>query len=248
MSHRFCLVVAILGVVAASATAGEPAKPVIIADDLGCNDVGWHGSEIKTPNLDKLAKNGVVLDRHYVYPTCSPTRAGILTGRNPSRFNIHGPIAGKSELALPMDTLTISRLLQTRGYVTALIGKWHLGLRPEVGPRRFGFDFTYGYFHGQLDPLTHRYHGGEQTWHRNDQYVEEKGHVTDLIAEEAVKFIERPPGEGGRKPFFLWMAHATPHYPLTEEEKGRLEVDRGPLRHVSPRSTDFPNGIEAYRD
>ena len=77
-----------------------------------------------------------------------------------------------------------------RGYLTAMIGKWHLGLRPEVGPRRFGFDFSYGYFHGQIDPYTHRYHGGEQTWHRNDQYVEEKGHVTDLMTDEAVKFIE----------------------------------------------------------
>ena len=119
--------------------AGDPPRPnivLIIADDLGWNDVGWHGSEIKTPNLDKLAKNGVRLERHYVYPTCSPTRAGILTGRNPSRFNIHAPIAGKSEQALPFETLTLARLLQTRGYYTGLIGKWHLGLRPEVGPRR----------------------------------------------------------------------------------------------------------------
>src|SRR6266498_500616 len=92
--------------------AGEPARPnivIIIADDLGWKDVGWHDSDVKTPNLDKLAKNGVRLERHYVYPTCSPTRAGILTGRNPSRFNIHAPIAGKSEQSLPRDTLTLSR-------------------------------------------------------------------------------------------------------------------------------------------
>ena len=198
--------------------AGEPAKPtivVIIADDLGWNDVGWHGSEIKTPNLDKLARDGVRLERHYVYPTCSPTRAGIFTGRNPSRYGIHGPIAGKSTMSLPLDTLTIARLLKTRGYVTAMIGKWHLGLRPDVGPLRFGYDVSYGYFHGQLDPLNHRYHGEDPTWHRNDKFIDEKGHVTDMIAEEAIKFIEAP----RKAPFLLWIAHATPHYPLVEENK-----------------------------
>jgi arylsulfatase B len=211
--------------------AGETKKPnilIVISDDLGWRDVGYHDSEIKTPNLDKLARGGVRLERHYVYPTCSPTRAGILTGRNPSRFGIHGPIAGKSTQSLPLDTLTLARLLQMRGYFTGMIGKWHLGLRPEVGPRRFGFDFSYGYLHGQIDPYTHLYNDGSKTWHRNDQFIEEKGHVTDLITDAAVQFIEnRLPspqgrgagGEGERKPFFLWIAHATPHYPLVEEDK-----------------------------
>ena len=221
--RRLLLIVVLsFGFCADAVQAGEKTKApnivIILADDLGWRDVGWHDSEIKTPNLDKLAKAGVRLERHYVYPTCSPTRAGILTGRNPSRFKIHGPIAGKSEQSLPLDTLTLSRLLQMRGYVTGMIGKWHLGLRPEVGPRRFGYDFSYGYFHGQIDPYTHLYNDGGKTWHRNDQYVVEKGHVTDLIGDEAVKFIEKR-GEGERKPFFLWIAHATPHYPLVEEDK-----------------------------
>src|SRR6476646_6706133 len=98
MTRLFILIAFGFAACAFPAFAGESSKPnivLIIADDLGWNDVGWHGSEIKTPNLDKLAKNGVRLERHYVYPTCSPTRAGILTGRNPSRIGIHGPIAGK---------------------------------------------------------------------------------------------------------------------------------------------------------
>lgn len=197
----------------------KPKRPpnilIIISDDLGWRDVGWHGSEIRTPNLDKLARTGVRLERHYVYPTCSPTRAGILTGRNPSRFNIHAPIANRSEQSLPVDTLTLARLLQRLGYYTGLIGKWHLGLRPEVGPRRFGFDFSYGYLHGQIDPYTHLYKNGDKTWHRNDQFVDEKGHVTDLIAGEAVKFVEAE----RKQPFFLWVAFAAPHYPIAEEEK-----------------------------
>src|SRR5689334_4142077 len=129
---------------AAAAADRLPNVVVIVADDLGWKDVGYHGSEIRTPHLDKLAAAAVRLERHYVYPTCSPTRAGLLTGRNPSRFGIHGPIAGRSEQILPAGTATIASILRTRGYTTALLGKWHLGLRPEVGPRQYGFDQTYG--------------------------------------------------------------------------------------------------------
>src|SRR5438132_6712206 len=123
---------------------------VLIADDLGWHDIGYHDSDVKTPVLDKLAKGGVRLERHYVYPTCSPTRAGLLTGRNASRFVIKGPIADRSEDSLPADTKTLAQVLKGRGYATALFGKWHLGLRPEVGPRKYGFDHTYGYLHGQI--------------------------------------------------------------------------------------------------
>ena len=208
----------------------KPNIVIIISDDLGWRDVGYHDSEIKTPNIDKLARNGVRLERHYVCPTCSPTRCGLLTGRNPSRFGIHGPIAGKSTQSLPLDTLTLAKLLQGRGYATGLIGKWHLGLRPEVGPRRFGFDFSYGYLHGQIGPYTHLYNTGEKTWHRNDRFVEEKGHVTDLITREAVQFIETP----RTQPFFLWIAHATPHYPLVEEDKW-LEPYKDTIKDPSRR-------------
>lgn len=210
---------AVLLLAAAPVAAAEPKGPpnilVLIADDLGWHDVGYHGSEIRTPHLDKLARAGVRLERHYVCPTCSPTRAGLLTGRNPSRFGIHGPIAGRSGQSLPADVPTLARTLKGCGYTTALFGKWHLGLRPELGPRRFGFDQTYGYLHGQLDQYTHRYKNGDRTWHRNDVFVNEKGHATDLIADEAVRFLatER------KRPFFLWVAFSVPHYPLQEEDK-----------------------------
>jgi arylsulfatase A-like enzyme len=202
-----------------AAAAEEPTRPpnilVLIADDLGWKDIGYHDSDIKTPVLDRLAKGGARLERHYVYPTCSPTRAGLLTGRNPSRFNIHAPIAGRDEAALPKDTATLARALQSRGYVTGLFGKWHLGLKPEVGPRQYGFDQTYGYFHGQIDQFTHRYKNGDRTWHRNDVFVDQQGHATDLIADETVKFIQTRRD----KPFFLWVAFSVPHHPLQEEDK-----------------------------
>ncbi len=186
---------------------------VLIADDLGWNDVGYHGSQIRTQNLDRLAAGGVRLEHHYVYPTCSPSRAGLLTGCNPVRFAISAPIADRSEDALPKDTVTLARMLKSRGYFTALAGKWHLGLRQQVGPRQYGFDQTYGYFHGQIDQYSHLYKNGDRTWHRNDSFIEEEGHATDLIAAEAVRTIKSP----REQPLFLWVGFSVPHHPVQEE-------------------------------
>ena len=197
---------------AADDKRSTPNIVIIIADDLGWRDVGYHDSEIQTPHIDRLAKAGVRLERHYVYPTCSPTRAGILTGRNASRFGIHAPIADRSEAALPGHP-TLARALAGRGYETALFGKWHLGSNPRSG-RQYGFS-SYGYLHGQIDQYTHRYKNGDRTWHRDDAFIDEKGHATDLIADESVKFIQA----ARKKPFFLWVAFSVPHHPVQEEEK-----------------------------
>jgi len=200
---------------AAEPKASGPNIVMIVADDLGWNDVGYHGSEVLTPNLDRLAASGVRLERHYVFPTCSPTRAALLTGRNPSRYGILGPIDGRSTLALPAGTVTLAHLLKAQGYATAFIGKWHLGLRPEVGPRQYGFDSSYGYLHGQLDPYTHRYKNGDRTWHRDDAFLDEPGHATDLLAAAAVRWIET----SRTTPFLLCLAFSVPHTPLQEEER-----------------------------
>ncbi len=208
-----CLLAALVCcLVSVSHSSAAPNILVIIADDLGHRDVGWHGSEIKTPVLDKLAAGGVDLARNYVYPTCSPTRCGIFTGRNPGRFGIAGPIGGRSEQALPTDTMTLARVLKSRGYRTAHVAKWHLGLRPEVGPTKYGFDQSYGYLHGQIDPIVHDYKNGDRTWHRNEEFIDEPGHVTDLLAEEAVRLISAK----SEQPLFLWLAFSVPHHPLLE--------------------------------
>jgi len=204
----------VLAVPRRTEAAERPNIVVIVADDLGWRDVGYHGSEIATPNFDRLAAEGVRLEAHYVFPVCSPTRAGLLSGRNPSRYGILGPIGGRSELALPTETHTLADLLKSRGYETAISGKWHLGLRPEVGPRQYGFDSTYGYLHGQLDQYSHRYKNGDRTWHRQDVFIDEVGHATDLIAAEAVRFVEAR-HEG---PFFLYVAFSVPHTPLQEDD------------------------------
>lgn len=198
----------------------ENTKPNIVlfvADDLGWNDVGYHGSEIKTPNIDKLAKNGVELNQFYVYPTSSPSRASLLTGKYASRFGIGGPIALNSKQVLPLNVETIPLILKKSGYETAIMGKWHLGLSLKNGPNHYGFDYTYGYLHGQIDQYTHLYKNGEITWNRNGKFINEEGHATDLITKEAIKYLKEIHKK--ENPFFLYIPYSVPHYPLQEEAK-----------------------------
>ena len=184
----------------------------IIADDMGWADVGYHGSQIETPNIDRLAKEGVRFGQHYVMPTCTPTRVGLLTGRYPSRYGVTSPAYGK---IFDDDTVTVAEALRRSGYRTSISGKWHMGSPPEWTPLKYGFDSSYGYFHGQIDPYTHHYKTGVRSWHRNDEYVEEEGHATDLITDEAVRVIESEHD----KPFFLYVAYSVPHFPLDEPDQ-----------------------------
>lgn len=195
----------------------KPNILIMVADDAGWRDVGYHGSEIKTPALDKLSNEGVQLNQFYVCPTCSPTRASLLTGKYPSRFGILGPIGGKSTQALPTNVINIASLLKNNGYQTALTGKWHLGLSLDSGPNNYGFDYTYGYLHGQIDQYKHVYKYGDRTWHRNGRFVDEEGHATDLITNEAIKYLTKIREKS--KPFFLEVTFSVPHFPLQEEDK-----------------------------
>jgi len=193
-------------------TAASPPNLVfIMADDLGWADVAFHGGNAPTPNLDKLAAEGLELTQHYVAPVCSPTRTGLLTGRCWSRFGVTSP---QNERAMPWDTLTLPRALRAAGYDTCLTGKWHLGSKPEWGPNHFGFDHSYGSLAGGVGPWNHDYKQGpfQTTWHRNEQLLAEQGHVTDLIAEEAVTWIEKR----SDKPFFLYVPFTAVHLPVKE--------------------------------
>ncbi len=190
---------------------------IILADDAGWNDVGYHNPEIRTPHIDRLARQGVELDRFYACPLCSPTRAALLSGRHPSRFGILGPIVGGDKEKLPKDFTNLAAFLGGQGYRTAISGKWHLGLKPEDGPKQYGFEHSYGYLHGQIDPCTHLYKWGDKSWHRDDQFVDEEGHATDLITDEAVRFLDS--SSEGSKPFFLYVAYSVPHFPLNEASK-----------------------------
>lgn len=210
--------------------AMRPNMIIIVADDLGWKDVGYHGSEIKTPTLDKMAIEGAVFNRFYVHSVCSPTRASLLTGRFPGRFGIFSPLG--DEPGLPAGTTTLAELLRQNGYETAISGKWHLGATPEARPRNYGFDVSYGYLRGQIDPYTHLYKNGDTTWHRNDLFVKETGHATDLITTEALRFIAKPREKN--RPFFLLVTYSVPHYPL-EEPDHWSNVYKGIIKNKSRR-------------
>ena len=197
--------------VVAAAPPSRPNIVFILADDLGWADVAFHGGNAPTPQLDRLAREGLELAAHYVAPVCSPTRTGLLTGRCWSRFGVTTP---QNERALPWDTVTLPRALQASGYETALMGKWHLGSLPSQGPNHFGFDHSYGSLAGGVSPYGHKYKQGPfvDTWHRNEKLLDEPGHVTDLIAAEAIRWLE----SRSAAPFFLYVPFTAVHLPVKE--------------------------------
>jgi arylsulfatase A-like enzyme len=199
--------------VAAEAPPLRPNFLFILADDLGWGDVGFHHGNVPTPNLNRLATEGLELTQHYVYPVCSPTRSSLLSGRYASRFGVTNP---QNPRAYRWDTVTLAGALKSVGYDTALCGKWHLGSKPEWGPQMFGFDHSYGSLAGGVGPWNHRYKTGEftQTWHRDGKLIEEKGHVTDLITHEAIEWLESRTD----KPFFLYVPFTAVHIPIREPE------------------------------
>lgn len=195
----------------------KPNILVIIADDAGWNDVGYNGSEIHTPNIDFLSKKGVQLDRFYTSPTCSPSRASLLTGMPSSRIGIVAPISDKSKLSLPDSITTLPQALKKKNYETALFGKWHLGLNASSGPNVFGFDYSYGFLHGQIDQYTHKYKNGDASWYRNGTFITEEGHTTDLVTKETIEWLAKK--RNPAKNFYIQLAYSAPHFPLQEEDK-----------------------------
>lgn len=225
--------------------ASSPSRPNIVfimADDLGWGDVGFHGGNAPTPNLDRLAREGLELAAHYVAPVCSPTRTGLMTGRCWSRFGVTNP---QNERALPWDTLTLPRALKAAGYDTALVGKWHLGSKPEQGPNRFGFVHAYGSLAGGVSPYSHKYKKGpySETWHRNGRLLTEQGHVTALLTREAVSWIEAR----GDRPFFLYVPYTAVHLPVREPAEWLARVPAGiageVARHYAASIMHLDDGV-----
>jgi arylsulfatase B len=202
----------------ASAASNEspPNIVVIVADDLGWNDVGYHGSPIRTPRLDSLAREGVELDRFYVCPICTPTRAGLMTGRYPHRFGLRNTvIAPWRDYGLSAEEACLPELLAEAGYERrACVGKWHLGhSRRAYHPLSRGFTSFYGHYNGAIDYFTHL-REGELDWHRDFDSSRDEGYTTTLLADEAVRFIE---ASNGAAPFLLYVPFNAPHAPLQAE-------------------------------
>lgn len=218
-----------LGIVIALAftlipTAGFARQPnilVIVADDLGYADLGIHGcQDIPTPHIDSIAKNGIRCTNAYVSgPYCSPTRAGLLTGRYQQRFghefNPGPPTAKNAEVGLSTKEMTLADRLRGDGYLTGMVGKWHLGYGEEFHPLNRGFQSYYGFLEG-----AHPYLPGPKeplTMIRGHKKVPESEYLTDAFAREAVHYVK----EHHEDPFFLYLAFNAVHMPLQASPKYR---------------------------
>ncbi|MDN5210839.1 sulfatase-like hydrolase/transferase [Fulvivirgaceae bacterium BMA12] len=198
-------------------TLPQPNVIVILVDDMGWGDIGYNNpGNVYTPNLDKLAAEGITFREHYTMPQCTPTRVAAFTGRYPGRFGTAG-LQATNDTVFAKGTPTLATMFKAAGYRTYLSGKWHMGSSFEHGPDQFGFDESYGSLAGAVGMYDHRYREGkyENTWHRDLQLIEggENGvHATDLVAKEAERIIEIRQDS----PFFMYLAFHAPHTPLDE--------------------------------
>jgi arylsulfatase A-like enzyme len=195
--------------------ASRPSVVLILMDDLGYGDIGSYGvKDATTPNLDRLAREGVRLTDAYANASnCSPTRAGLITGQYQQRYGIEWPLGsvlGDSARGLSATGTTLPALLKKNGYATGLIGKWHLGFKPEFGPNAHGFDEFFGFMSGAIGYYTHRRGDGTPDLYENKTPVEVTGYLTDEITRRAVSFVDRHSTD----PFFLEIAYNAVHWPF----------------------------------
>ena len=192
----------------------------IFADDLGYGDLSSYGaSDINTPNIDFIGKNGIKFTDFYsVSSVCTPSRAGMLTGRYPQRFGLNGVLFPDSHTGLPSSEYTIAELLRDNGYKTGMVGKWHLGHKYEFLPLQQGFDFFYGIPYSNDMASTVYFSGNDVV-----DYYPDQSQMTKKLTEEAVKYIDR----NKENNFYLYLAHPMPHVPIYVSEKFRGSSDRG---------------------
>ena len=250
MSRRFfCATLALctLSCIAPAARAGRPNVIIMVADDLGWADVGFHGGEIHTPSLDRLAREGMELTRFYATPICSPTRAALMTGRDPIRLGVaYATIMAWDNTGIHPDEHFMPQTFQAAGYQTAMVGKWHLGHAQQTyHPNERGFDHFYGHLHtevGYYPPFSNQ---GGRDFQRNGESIDDDGYETYLLADEASRTIrERDRG----RPFFLYMPFIAPHTPFDAPEDlvkkyADLKDNRKPSRSKNSDSSRRLNSL-----
>ena len=237
------LVTAVLALIAiglsgsAPAQTPVPARPnvvVIMTDDMGWSDLGSYGAkDVRTPNIDSLARDGVRFTDFYSNGVlCTPTRAGFISGRYQQRYGMEVALPNEgssgSDRGLLVTGRSLPQLLKDNAYATALIGKWHLGYRPEFSPNAHGFGYFFGLKSGYHDYYTHNGGNGKPDLFENDRAVDVPGYMTDLITDRSVKFIQ----EHAKEPFFIDVAYNAPHWPYQPPDKP--SVAPGNARHVMP--------------
>ncbi|MBN1420121.1 MAG: sulfatase-like hydrolase/transferase [Planctomycetes bacterium] len=213
---------------AEGAAARRPNVILIYSDDQGTVDMGCYGSpDLRTPNMDALAARGVRFTQFYsAAPICSPSRAALMTGRYPQRAGLATNAGGSR--GLPPEEVTIAEVLRAAGYRTAIFGKWHLGLRPEMSPLAQGFDEFFGHKEGCTDNYSHFYYWSgpnrHDLWRNGEEVWEEGRYLPDLMVREARRFLR----ENAERPFFLYLPSNLPHYPMQGEAKYRALYEKLP--------------------
>ena len=241
--RRLLLVALVIGCVSATVAhaqrerAPRPNVVLIITDDMGWADLGSYGAtDIRTPNLDRLASEGLRLTDFYANGvTCSPTRAGLISGRYQQRYGVEAPLPNApraGDRGLPATGRSLPQLMKNNGYATALIGKWHLGYTKEKSPNAHGFDYFFGLKSGYHDYYTHDDGEGAPDLWENETPIERTGYTTDLVTERAARFID----EHKNGPFFIDVAYTTPHWPY--QVPGSPSVAPNHARHVLPQDRE----------
>jgi arylsulfatase A-like enzyme len=227
MTHRSSTLLIVLslilsGPLAQGQTVG-PNKPnviLIVTDDVGYGDFGVYGApDVRTPNIDRLARQGARFTDFYAAPQCTPTRAALITGRYQQRVLLEralGTVGADLEKGLPATGRSLPRLLKNNGYATGLVGKWHLGFRPEFGPNAHGFDYFFGFLSGYIDFYHHtRGYDNQSDLYENTTPIHEDGYMTDLITARATRFIT----EHAAAPFFLEVTYNAAHWPFQPPDR-----------------------------
>jgi arylsulfatase A-like enzyme len=206
-----------LGFLTGAAPAAQPNFLLIFADDLGYGDVStYHPSDVRTPNMDRLASEGMLFTTMRANCTvCSPSRAALLTGRYADRVGVPGVIRTRPEDSwgyFDPSVPTLGDELRKAGYHTAIVGKWHLGLESPNTPNERGFDFFHGFLGDMMDSYTTHLRHGVNYLRRNQETITAEGHATELFTSWASDYL-RARGRDG-KPFFLYLAYNAPHFPI----------------------------------
>ncbi|MFP6624362.1 MAG: sulfatase-like hydrolase/transferase [Myxococcota bacterium] len=201
--------------------AGDPAPPnvvILLADDLGWADVGYHDGEIKTPGIDRLAREGLRLERFYAAPICSPTRAALLTGRDPLKLGLaYDQLHPWYNAGLSPDAYTLADAFQAAGYQTGLVGKWHLGhTQAHQLPNAHGFEHFHGHLHTNTDYWKHEREGAHDLQQNGESISLPGEYLTHIQQREAIRFIRaRDP----KRPFLLYVPFTAPHSPMQAPEE-----------------------------
>ena len=225
--------------------SNRPNIILIMADDLGYGDISCYGSDfIQTPVLDKMAAEGLKFtDYHSNGSVCTPTRAAIMTGNYQQKSGLEGVIYVQEEKRIhgisPAQT-TMAEIFKEAGYKTGMFGKWHLGYQPEYNPTQHGFDEFYGYVSGNVDYISHRDGINIYDWWRNTELSYDEGYVTDLITDEALKFMEKNKDQ----PFLLYLPHEAPHFPYQGRDD---KADRLPGQDFEGHGSR-PDKKQAYKE